>query len=865
MRLTLRTLLAYLDNTLEPQDAEVLRQKVEQSGFATQLVQRIRGSLTDRSLSAPAPDSVHPIEEPNMMSNYLDSTLPPEQTAEIEKACLESVPHLAEAAACHQILTMVLGQPAEVSERLRQRVFAMVDLGGNIVESESGAIAGRLGVGAGPPPIAGEIGPRFSSVELPGGAANVSQEATRPEAIVDPREGPPQDVRPVGVDDSGVFQVATKFRGQTHQFAEAGTAFDDAGLLADDPSLKELDPADFYEDEKSKYRLTPWLVTLALVGTLLFAIVQIFAPLIGPKVADRNTQSTAPDGLSSVEPSEETGGQVAVEVENAASSVSAEEASAASVAPSSAPLLAGEETMSAAETVEPTTQPDAASVMSGRPTPTGPTEEVADSIIDVMTPGPDGQVENADPVMRTEVSDASTETSTDAAEMPDARVAALPAEPGLDPSVPNAESPEMDPLAAPVNAEAAMAAGTEAAPPDGAADIAPDADASGSGMAVLVSDKALVAMRTGDADWRLVSAADSIPSDRAIVCGPEYRATFVLTGDPESSVTLVGPAEVRWLRSESTVSLGVRFGRGVIKLADPGSSVEFVIGDTKIVAKTESAGAIIAFDVSLQRDLGADPLVSENHHARVELTSVTGDFSVSGFDEVAELGTGAQVVCVLDAAGANTAEVTKPVEMPSWIDPEIESGSLDSEAAANLLELVRTDGSGSLLLSLRVALGFRRNEVAALAGRTMLAFSDGSAYFGVDGLLSQPRQRLYWSSHLDALRSTIDRSVADAKAVRTAIAGQNAAMDNADGDTLFRLLIGYSQEQLENGGDQELVAGLESGSIPVRVLASESLRDISGTTMFFKPEEEVASRREEVIKKWKVRLRKEAIRYPETE
>jgi hypothetical protein len=70
---------------------------------------------------------------------------------------------------------------------------------------------------------------------------------------------------------------------------------------------------------------------------------------------------------------------------------------------------------------------------------------------------------------------------------------------------------------------------------------------------------------------------------------------------------------------------------------------------------------------------------------------------------------------------------------------------------------------------------------------------------------------------------------------------------------------------LENGGDAELVADLDSVSMPVRVLASEHLRDISGTTLFFRPEEVVASRRDEVVKKWKVRLRKGSIRYPESE
>ena len=128
MRLTLRTLLAYLDNTLDKEDAEALRLKLSESGFATQLVQRIRGTLTNGNLTAPAHDAVTPIAaEANVISEYLDSTLATEQVAEIERICLDSDIHLAEAAACHQILTMVLGKPADVPDTLRRRIYELPD------------------------------------------------------------------------------------------------------------------------------------------------------------------------------------------------------------------------------------------------------------------------------------------------------------------------------------------------------------------------------------------------------------------------------------------------------------------------------------------------------------------------------------------------------------------------------------------------------------------------------------------------------------------------------------------------------------------------------------------------------------------
>ncbi|PAY18814.1 hypothetical protein CKO51_14705 [Rhodopirellula sp. SM50] len=874
MRLTLRTLLAYLDNTLEPQEAEILRQKVEQSGFATQLVQRIRRSVADPSLSAPAPDSVHPIEEPNMMSNFLDSTLPPEQIAEIEKACLESLPHLAEAAACHQILTMVLGRPAAVSDRLRERVIGMVDADGKVVATDLSPSTEAPG-GTASPAIAGEIGPRYSGIDLsdaddraatlppaetPDDAAVGAFPDASSEPITDPRATPPQDVKPVGVSDSGVFQAATKLREQSHQFAEAGTALDDAEPLAGDRPLKQLERSDFYDGEVRTSRITPWLVTLALVAILLFAISKIFTPLLGPqKLAQSDAESSVSQSDSDV-PAPNAGAGESKTDESKTGEADADGDDGAGD-----PMAIDPEMLPAPEPVA--VQPPVPGSDDAPPEP----DSAADLVEVPATSETVEPMEDSDAPPLPTTPDPSTEPSpapSTAPDVPDpldgnAQVVMEDSDaPPLPPGVSEERIASLPDTKTPRNADSE----TKTPDMDSAVDpTADDAAASELALAKLVSEDALVAKRQGESNWTLLAPDSTVTPGSVTVCGPEYHASFQLAGDESLTSTLVGPTEVRWESGQATVNMEIRYGRGTVELPQPGNSVAMTVGETTIVAQTETGQAVLAFEVSHRRQLGADPMVAQNHQTVVVLTSVAGNVSASGHGDAAEIPAGSQVVLKLNESDPGEHAVTQPPQLPAWIDPEVDTGSLESEAASDLLELVRGDGSDSLLLSLRVALGFRRNEVAALAGKTMLALGDASAYFGVDGLFSDPKQRLYWSSHLDAVRQMMDRSIVDAAAVRTAIAGQNAAMDNADGDTLFRLLTGYSQDQLETGGDAELVADLESPSMPVRVLASEHLRDISGTTLFFKPEEEVASRREEVVKKWKVRLRKESIRYPEAE
>src|SRR4029077_8265046 len=127
MRLTLRTMLAYMDDVLDPADADELKRKIEESDFASGLVARIRGVMSKLRMDAPKLDGKGMGNDANTISEYLDSQLEQDRVAEFERVCLESDKHLCEVAACHQVLTIVLGKPADVPVELRDSIYALGD------------------------------------------------------------------------------------------------------------------------------------------------------------------------------------------------------------------------------------------------------------------------------------------------------------------------------------------------------------------------------------------------------------------------------------------------------------------------------------------------------------------------------------------------------------------------------------------------------------------------------------------------------------------------------------------------------------------------------------------------------------------
>src|SRR5436305_1452916 len=104
MRLTLRTLLAWLDDTLSPAEVREIGKQVSESPFAQELVEKIHRVTRQRRLTVP--NSVGPdATDPNLVASYLDNELDQDLVPEYEKLCLTSDVHMAEVASVHQVLS----------------------------------------------------------------------------------------------------------------------------------------------------------------------------------------------------------------------------------------------------------------------------------------------------------------------------------------------------------------------------------------------------------------------------------------------------------------------------------------------------------------------------------------------------------------------------------------------------------------------------------------------------------------------------------------------------------------------------------------------------------------------------------------
>lgn len=824
MRLTLRTLLAYLDNTLDSADKQILEEKIQTSSIAKSLTDRIRRVVGATSVDSPSANAVGPNDDPNTVGEYIDSTLSPELTADLERHCLESDAALAEVAACHQILTIAeQGHPQEVPASLRQQI-ASLPLPPPSIESAEATRPANPSAAAAPVPSPHLPASPTANTDQPNPVGEQSNQQTDVASMA----GEPTAVSPQPDLPSTIAAATKVIRKNNLARAEATTQGPQSNgpAMAGKKTRQQLEAIGPILSGGRPSRVAPLMVALGLAAAFLFVLTQAMQPIMQamrdkPEIPIAE-DSNAPVDLLPPKTPPQNNGQVP------------------STATANSPAN-NTTTPPAVIPEQPTSVPSEDKETENSSTPPPANEPV---------PVSDGEsVNNA---ATSNNSDTAGNTQPNNTPPPATNLPAGVREVPPDQPSPNTTT-RINPATLLDDMDARERERSQQTPDP--MSIAPPPVIGGvedTGGLLLTQDST-----TGE--WLRVDRGASLVVGQVLSCPPAFRARLML--DDGTEVTMVGPCAIRLNRvgggaadDPQRLFFTVDFGRLiVVATSEP---VQFSLATPSASGRCVllAPGAAAAIAVEYLRAPGSDPLEPANSKCMTSLVSLqnrlnwlatTGNNGQPANPVLLETGRRWVIATALesqvDVAGAI-----------SWaVAGQVETAPAVATAKQGLIDFLRVDQP--VEAGLREAVGFRQADVGALAAQTLLALGMPDIYFGPNGVLNQPQQSPYWPQLVDSLQAFFDRGPPSAVMV-------GAAAEQGNGEQVagkvWGLLSGFSPEGLQRGGDVALVELMDDPSMAVRAVATEVGRQILGTTLDYRPEFETATRRSAGLKRWQARQRR---------
>ena len=774
MRLTLRTLLAYLDQILDEEDAKELETKIQESEVATQLVQRIRKSLKQRNANALSLVAEGLGNDANSVAEYLDNTLSADQIPDFERLCLESDDHLAELSSCHQILTLVLGEPADVPIDLKQRIYQLKEMA-KTKSVENPQTFTKLSSGT-----------HVRVDEPPSAPARDEDErwTEAPDYLKRPR---PKKWAPIAVTAMIVFCLAMAALlgmgplNNSHPLAkrlgfgtEAETESNTVVEAEDSTIPSESDPVTEQPPEVvNSVAKTPTVNlddSAALVNDLETANDDAVTESV-----EQEDASLTPD-FGPTENSDLTDSQVGRIDE-------------VIVAPATDPV--GETLLS-----------DDPQVSEATPLADTTTELDADIVVATDKPISD----------RTGVDHDEVPNPNDLA-LTDAELLAPPTllnpldgvfgdRPNIDSSQPPAEPADTSDAVAPEQSEQ---------PP--IVDIGRFLD----------EQQVLVKFNPDSQTWNRVGSGTGLQAGNQLMSLPTFRAPLTLASGMH--VTLVGATRIELMPPtiDENPFVELYYGRlAVATFSQSGTRFGLSWGnDRNAVITLTDMNTTFAVELLPQQLPGGDP-TGGNPHLVLYVYVTSGNAEWNAPDSPPIQMSAGQRLTVVNESEARLNEIE---DYPLWIDGR-DRRPRDPIAADELSKKLTANRPVSLVLHEESE--SRRQEVRSLAVCCLAQFGD---YSPLVVALNDPKLRSYWGVEYQTLVEAINRSPQDATAAWQAIERQHG---ENDGQTLYRMTWSYDPAQLEEFGAEQLVSCLEHPSFDFRVAASETLKTITGLPSLYR-------------------------------
>jgi hypothetical protein len=798
MRLTLRTLLAYLDDVLDPGDKEELAQKIESSEFAEDLVHRTRDTVRRLRLSAPQVVGTGTGLDPNSVAEYLDNVMPPDQVGDYERICLESDVHLAEAAACHHVLTMILGSPADVDPLARQRMYTIATEARQRrqLRTEPAHPLGSTQVTVAPP--------------------------TAPAVVVAP--APRQ---PVAIEIPDYLRTTAWWRSRGALVVLAAAVFIGLavflasglrGWLGGRESVAVLTPDSVAANNESAAAAPPIVMDKAPAS-------DASAEPVATNTGQNNGNTTPPLGPP---PQPMTPGVIASTTTSATADVPDR------YAPSSVPNAA-------APATPPVEPPAADQARDSNPVPPTPP---APPTANTTPPGAATANVPAESVQPPIDAPSTPLVASTTPPKPIPPPASAPVE-----SPPGAATVDTAPAAPPADAPGVVAG---PAPPLAATGPAELGTYMGAKTVLLRYDE-----KAGT--WYRIEPRAAVVTGERLLALPEFRPKIALlsglhldlSGGTQVVMGAAGEGAAGALAAVAPTAPGVEVVYGRIVLINPtngDNEVRLIAGPSVSVAKL-GRNATLAVEVERKYIPGNDPRKAP---APVEIRLFAPDGGVVWQDAAGPRTIDKASRWSITAQGAS--EVAADPSPPEWIDHEPIVQLSEQRFGAPLVESTLVSNAPVETQLLELFQGSGRKEVKSLVARSSVYV--GLFQTSVDALRDS-EQKANWRTHIETLRSAMAMSPEAAERVWQTLVEQRGRPAASD---LYEMLCGYRPDQIGQTADQmklgavaTLINRLEDDSLDYRVLAWNDLREITGKQHMPNPAAPLAERTRNV-RVWRARL-----------
>jgi len=864
MRLTLRTLLAWLDGVLTPEEQRQLGERVAGSTVATHMADRIRTAVGRTMIGAPRVDAKGIADDVNSVAEYLDNALASEQLEPFERICIESEVHLAEVASCHGMLAEVSRSGAaadtlsaeerhhlqdRVQRRLvwdRERLAAetgarAVDAAANrdasLRESRETVRAIRAAIGHVPP----------EAVAAPEQAAAVSAAMHHGAAhAANVRDGDVATIDPSRVD--GVAVAPRPRRSSLAAWLSAALAL--ALLLT-------LGSVLTWSLVKSRGRsgrdVAAAVVPAAVPDAAAAAVPPAAPPPTGTTVdtaVDKDAERASDKATDKAAPAPSAATDQAAVTEPppaTSSSPVALPSSSPTALPSASPVALPSASPTALPPASPTALPSASPTVSKVDLP--PAAMPASQPVPAVTPGPAPVTPGLQPA-------GAALPQAMAAVVPPPAVPAMPA--------PSASRPAGDSAPVPP-AEAAVGASLRAGVAPGEADV--PIGFVGNGGVLLRRDDAA----TADA-WTYLPPNSRLGPREDLLVPPGFHPELNVRG--VTIHLLPSTRAVLSVDADGTPRIEVVFGRAVARSPLPGARLGITAGG--LVGTIEAGLAEpVAVQVELNRFPGAQPgesiprsraeIVAASNGVAWRQTALDGGPATAplqGIDGQGMLPAGS--VLEWDSVAPAVATVAHAAAPPSWAQGASQPTGVEKLACEALSAKVAT--TAPLSRALRELAADKRVESRMLAAATLALVGEYDVLAEMlcadaPGRKLEPKQ---WSQlEASAVPLALARGGAAAAALRRSFEVRGP---NGKADALWTMACGLSDAQIFAGDDKLLVEKLEDPSLVVRRYANKCLLDIvqpgAVDRLRYRPDAPPDLRREGVLW-WRQQAERGLIRRPD--